>query len=353
MQKIAKLTWPQAAVGAVGRPGLSPLLSPGRPNASRTSCTTHLKQDIQMARTTPRTRDPRVAAPGKPPSAPGPRFPDDRCRSVRAWAAARGDCQRQLQAHSYAPLALGRARRLAVMPSESQHTGARLQISPLAGSLLLALASLPRPAAFRVLFVSLGAALALLLIDTHGPSAVAGKLTGIIALLTAAAAGYVLLATASRASAASSTRSDGPASDRQPAATPWPSREAAVRKAAHEAGSIPARAFHKRTPDTRQPEPEKDNQMPKIIIQANQSDGDADRVTLSERIVATHLQDDHYAAQLIQRLTWAATDAERLESPNNGEHADEHDPVPQPTRSRGDTVSSHRRTRALANEPRG
>jgi hypothetical protein len=66
--------------------------------------------------------------------------------------------------------------------------------------------------------------------------------------------------------------------------------------------------------------------MPKIIIQANQSDGDADRVTLSERIVATHLQDDHYAAQLIQRLTWAATDAERLESPNNGEHADEHDP---------------------------
>jgi succinate-acetate transporter protein len=85
------------------------------------------------------------------------------------------------------------------MPSVSQHTGARLQISPLAGSLLLVLASLPRPAAFRVLFVSLGAALALLLIDTHGPSAVAGKLTGIIALLTAAAAGYVLLATASRA----------------------------------------------------------------------------------------------------------------------------------------------------------
>jgi hypothetical protein len=69
----------------------SPLLSPGRPNASRTSCTTHLKQDIQMARTTPRIRDPRVAAPGKPPSATGPRSPDDRCRSVRAWAAAHRD----------------------------------------------------------------------------------------------------------------------------------------------------------------------------------------------------------------------------------------------------------------------
>ena len=64
--------------------------------------------------------------------------------------------------------------------------------------------------------------------------------------------------------------------------------------------------------------------MPKIIVQANQSDNDAGRVTLSERVVATHLQDDHYATQLIERLAWAAIDAEELESPTDREHADEH-----------------------------
>lgn len=37
------------------------------------------------------------------------------------------------------------------------------------------------------------------------------------------------------------------------------------------------------------------------------------RVTLSERVVATHLDDEHYAAQLIERLAWAAIDAEHLE----------------------------------------
>ena len=64
--------------------------------------------------------------------------------------------------------------------------------------------------------------------------------------------------------------------------------------------------------------------MPKIIVQANQSDSGTGRVTLSERVVATHLQDDHYATQLIQRLAWAAIDAERLESPTDREHAEEH-----------------------------
>ena len=49
--------------------------------------------------------------------------------------------------------------------------------------------------------------------------------------------------------------------------------------------------------------------MPKIVIQ---SDGDPTRVTLAERIVATHLRDGHYSAQLIERLTWAAEDAEAL-----------------------------------------
>ena len=64
--------------------------------------------------------------------------------------------------------------------------------------------------------------------------------------------------------------------------------------------------------------------MPKIIVQANQSDSDAGRVTLSERVVATHLQDNHYATQLIERLAWAAIDAEQLETPTDREHADKH-----------------------------
>ena len=48
-------------------------------------------------------------------------------------------------------------------------------------------------------------------------------------------------------------------------------------------------------------------------VQANHSVGDSGRVTLSERVVATHLHGEHYAAQLSQRLAWAAIDAERLE----------------------------------------
>ena len=84
--------------------------------------------------------------------------------------------------------------------------------------------------------------------------------------------------------------------------------------------------------------------MPKIIVQANQSDGDSGRVTLSERVVATDLHDEHYAAQLTERLTWAITDAERLETPTDGETADAHDRAPRPTRSRSDRPPSPRPT---------
>ena len=64
--------------------------------------------------------------------------------------------------------------------------------------------------------------------------------------------------------------------------------------------------------------------MPTIIVQANQSDSDAGRVTFSESVVAIHLQDDHYATQLIERLAWAAVDAEQLETPTDREHTDKH-----------------------------
>ena len=88
--------------------------------------------------------------------------------------------------------------------------------------------------------------------------------------------------------------------------------------------------------------------MPKIIVQANQSDGDGGRVTLSERVVATHLQDDHYATQLIERLAWAAIDAERLESSSSdGEQAGGHSGQ-RPARPPGVTVSSRPRTPPVA-----
>jgi len=53
--------------------------------------------------------------------------------------------------------------------------------------------------------------------------------------------------------------------------------------------------------------------MPRIIVQANHSDGDSGRVKLSERVLPNHQHDEHYAAQLIQRLARAAIDAEPLE----------------------------------------
>ena len=88
--------------------------------------------------------------------------------------------------------------------------------------------------------------------------------------------------------------------------------------------------------------------MPKIIVQANQSDSDAGRVTFSERVVATLLQDGHYATQLIERLAWAAIDAEKLESPTDGERADKHHGG-RPTR---DTVPSRPRSRPIASTHR-
>jgi hypothetical protein len=75
-----------------------------------------------------------------------------------------------------------------------------LPASWLARFLLLALVSIRPPAAFPALWVSFAAALALALV-TPGPSALAGKRTGISTLLIGAAPRHVLPAAASRASA--------------------------------------------------------------------------------------------------------------------------------------------------------
>ncbi len=53
--------------------------------------------------------------------------------------------------------------------------------------------------------------------------------------------------------------------------------------------------------------------MPRIL-QATPPGGERAEITLSERVVAGNLDTAHYRAQLLERLTWATTDAEALES---------------------------------------
>jgi hypothetical protein len=54
--------------------------------------------------------------------------------------------------------------------------------------------------------------------------------------------------------------------------------------------------------------------MARIIVQAVHGDGEPRRWTLSERTSADNLADEHYATQLLERLSWATADAEALES---------------------------------------
>jgi hypothetical protein len=52
--------------------------------------------------------------------------------------------------------------------------------------------------------------------------------------------------------------------------------------------------------------------MPKIIVISEHRDGER-RVALEERVVPAHLEDEHSAAQLVERLGWAILDAEQVE----------------------------------------
>jgi hypothetical protein len=90
--------------------------------------------------------------------------------------------------------------------------------------------------------------------------------------------------------------------------------------------------------------------MRKLIVKANQSDREARSVT-RERMLATHLNDDHDATPVLERRAWAAVDAESLESPENGEQADEHRGL-RPARPPGDTAASRPRISLFAGERR-
>jgi hypothetical protein len=54
--------------------------------------------------------------------------------------------------------------------------------------------------------------------------------------------------------------------------------------------------------------------MARITVHALHADGEPRRWTLSERIDAGNLASEHYATQLLERLSWATADAEALES---------------------------------------
>lgn len=54
--------------------------------------------------------------------------------------------------------------------------------------------------------------------------------------------------------------------------------------------------------------------MARITVHAVHADGALRRWTLSERIVAEHLESEHYMDQLLERLKWATADAEALGS---------------------------------------
>lgn len=53
--------------------------------------------------------------------------------------------------------------------------------------------------------------------------------------------------------------------------------------------------------------------MPTIIVKSNTSTEQDDTVVLAENVQPEHLASDHHAAQLIERLGWAVTDAKDAE----------------------------------------
>jgi hypothetical protein len=88
--------------------------------------------------------------------------------------------------------------------------------------------------------------------------------------------------------------------------------------------------------------------MPQIIIKARMPNGILGVVTVKERVVPTEQRSDRYIAHLIERVGWALTDAEQLESQTNNSHPDG------PTRANPDLTSPPgARTPRLAKHRRG
>ncbi len=53
--------------------------------------------------------------------------------------------------------------------------------------------------------------------------------------------------------------------------------------------------------------------MPKIIVMSTESAEHEGTITLQEDVQPAHLASDHHAAQLIERVGWAVSDAKSAE----------------------------------------
>jgi len=53
--------------------------------------------------------------------------------------------------------------------------------------------------------------------------------------------------------------------------------------------------------------------MPEIIVTARADQPERDPVLLRERLTASDLESEHFAAQLVERLGWAVLDADEIE----------------------------------------
>jgi hypothetical protein len=51
--------------------------------------------------------------------------------------------------------------------------------------------------------------------------------------------------------------------------------------------------------------------MTRIIVATDQQGSDEQRILLDEEVCPQHMSDKHSAAQLLERLGWAVSDAER------------------------------------------
>jgi len=58
--------------------------------------------------------------------------------------------------------------------------------------------------------------------------------------------------------------------------------------------------------------------MPTIIVVSNESAKHDSAVLLAENVQPEHLANDHQAAQLVERLGWAVTDAKEAEAEEAG-----------------------------------
>jgi hypothetical protein len=60
--------------------------------------------------------------------------------------------------------------------------------------------------------------------------------------------------------------------------------------------------------------------MPRVLVTTQRSDALDPPVLLDESVSPVHLEDDHAAAQLIERIAWAVTDAENFEQDGHRAH---------------------------------